>query len=70
MDLSKGELHMDLGVVVGLLGLACSGVAAWVQLSSRLTRVETNVEHSNRQFDQILNRLESIETKLDHKQDR
>jgi hypothetical protein len=56
--------------VVGFLGMAFGGISVWVQLNSRITRLEVEIKHSDKQYAQILERLKSIEDKLDHKQDR
>ncbi len=63
-------MTMTVQFVVSLFGIAGGCIAVWVQLNSRITRLEVQNEHIDKQFQQILERLKSIEDKLDNKQDR
>jgi len=63
-------MSMDLQPLLTTLGLLGGGIAVWVQLNTRITRLEVQYEHTDKQFNQILERLKSIEDKLDNKQDR
>jgi len=63
-------MTMEIQPLITTLGLLGGGIAVWVQLNSRITRLEVQNEHTDKQFNQILERLKSIEDKLDNKQDR
>lgn len=74
-------MTIDLPTLVALLALLGGGIAVWVQVNGRITRLEVQNEHVDdkfahynshvdKQFTQIMERLKSIEDKLDHKQDR
>jgi hypothetical protein len=63
-------MTMEFQPLITTLGLLGGGIAVWVQLNSRITRLEVQNEHTDKQFNQILERLKSIEDKLDNKQDR
>ena len=63
-------MTMEIQPLITTLGLLGGGIAVWVQLNSRITRLEVQNEHTDKQFNQILERLKSIEDNLDNKQDR
>jgi len=63
-------MELSFQPLITTLGLLGGGIAVWVQLNTRITRLEVQNEHTDKQFNQILERLKSIEDKLDNKQDR
>ena len=61
---------MPTQTLIGLLTIIGGLIAVWVQLNGRITRLEVEIEHTTRQFGQIMDHLRRIEEKLDGKQDR
>ena len=61
---------MSPETIIEALAFIGALVGVWVALNSRIVRLEVQIEHSDKQFDQIMSRLRRIEEKLDGKADR
>jgi hypothetical protein len=61
---------MPVETVIQLLAFLGALIGVWVALNSRIVRLEVSIEHSDKQFDQIVAHLRRIEDKLDGKADR
>lgn len=61
--MSPDTIIQAIALVGGLIGV-------WVTLNSRIVRLEVELSHSEKQFDQIMAAMRRIEEKLDGKQDR
>lgn len=61
---------MPAETVIQLLAFLGALIGVWVALNSRIVRLEVSIEHSDKQFDQIVAHLRRIEDKLDGKADR
>lgn len=61
---------MDPQTIMQGLAFAGALIGVWVNLNSRIVKLEVEVSHSEKQFDQIMAHLRRIEEKLDGKQDR
>ena len=44
---------MATQTLLGIISILGGLVAVWVQLNGRITRLEVEIEHTNRQFEQI-----------------
>lgn len=61
---------MSPEVIIEALAFLGALVGVWVALNSRIVRLEVQLEHSDKQFDQIMSAMRRIEEKLDGKADR
>lgn len=61
---------MPLETIIEALAFIGALVGVWVALNSRIVRLEVQLEHSDKQFDQIMSAMRRIEEKLDGKADR
>ena len=61
---------MEAQTIIEGLSLIGGLVGVWVSLNSRIVKLEVELSHSEKQFDQIMSHLRRIEEKLDGKQDR
>lgn len=61
---------MSPEVIIEALAFVGALVGVWVALNSRIVRLEVQLEHSDKQFDQIMSAMRRIEEKLDGKADR
>jgi hypothetical protein len=61
---------MPVETAIQLLAFLGALIGVWVALNSRIVRLEVSIEHSDKQFDQIVAHLRRIEDKLDGKADR
>lgn len=61
---------MSPETIIEALAFIGALVGVWVALNSRIVRLEVQIEHSDKQFDQIMSHLRRIEEKLDGKADR
>lgn len=69
-DTPRGVAAMPMETILQALGYLGALVGVWVALNSRIVRLEVSIEHSDKQFDQIMAHLRRIEDKLDGKADR
>ena len=61
---------MPLETIIEALAFIGALVGVWVALNGRIVRLEVQLEHSDKQFDQIMSAMRRIEEKLDGKADR
>lgn len=61
---------MTPDTIIQAIALVGGLIGVWVTLNSRIVRLEVELSHSEKQFDQIMAAMRRIEEKLDGKQDR